>query len=252
MKEMSSTSDSEWISGECSGRELTAEERERYKKTIALPGVGEAGQAALRDHAVLIVGAGGVGCPAALYLAAIGVGHLGIADGDTVALDNLHRQILYTTADIGHNKALAAAARLRQLNPDIVIEPCPQFLDEAGAAALAQQYDVVIDAVDSLERKLALARACERAGVAHIHGGIGGFMGQVLTCLPGNDTFSRLFDTADSRVFRPGGTFNATCGVVGMFAAAEATKYLLGIGDLLTDRVLVADMRTAQVDTLYL
>ena len=199
---------------------------------------------------MLVIGAGGVGSPCALYLAAAGVGTIGIADGDRVKLSNLQRQLLYTTAELGRPKAEAAAAALETLNPWVTIRPYPRYLTGKEVLDLAGEYDFIIDAADGLAAKLAIADACAAAGRPCCHGGVGGFLGQVTTCLPEDGNCYRcIFGTArgDSPA---GGTLGPACGVAGSVMAAEAVKYLTGAGELLARRMLSVDLLGGRVETV--
>lgn len=222
---------------------LSANELERYSRQILLQELGEKGQETLKRSSVLVIGAGGVGSPCALYLAAAGIGTIGLADGDTVALSNLHRQILYGEKDVGMAKAVAARDALRQHNSGIRINTYDRMLDFAAVKRIAEEYDFVIEAVDGMAAKIMVADACAAAKRPHCHAGIGQFRGQVMTCLPeiGN-CFSCLFEAGNGLQPVRTGTLNAACGVAGCIQAAEAIKYLLQSGSLLTNRVLYFDL----------
>ena len=155
------------------------EEVDRYARHLVLREIGGAGQQALKAASVLIVGAGGLGAPAALYLAAAGVGRIGLADPDTVALSNLQRQILYTSADVGRAKVEAAAERLTGLNPHVAIEPIAARLGPDNAAALVRPYDLVLDGTDDFATRFAVNDACLAEGKPLVSGAIGRWTGQV-------------------------------------------------------------------------
>lgn len=215
----------------------------RYARQLALPEMGAEGQARLACGRVLIVGAGGLGSPAALYLAAAGVGTLGIVDGDAVDASNLQRQILHGTGDVGRAKVASAVARLRELNPDVAVQAVAQRLMRDNGAALLRGYDFVIDATDNFETKFLIADLCHPLGIPYSHAGIARFCGQSLTVLPGRSACVRcIFERPpppDSGP--PQGPLGAVPGVIGSVQAAEAIKYLLGIGTLLNDRLFVYD-----------
>jgi len=164
---------------------LTAEERDRYARHLALPEIGEQGQERLRGGSVLVVGAGGLGSPAALYLAAAGVGTLGIADADVVEMSNLQRQLLHHTPDVGRPKVESTAAKLRALNPHVHVRAYAARLSLTNAQSILQDYDFVVDATDNFESKFLIADACHRARKPYSHAGILRFLGQTMTVHPG-------------------------------------------------------------------
>jgi molybdopterin/thiamine biosynthesis adenylyltransferase len=225
---------------------LTEQQIERYSRHIILPEVGGRGQAKLLAGRVLIVGAGGLGSPAALYLAAAGVGTLGLADGDVVDLTNLQRQIAHATADVGRAKVESAAAKCRAINPDVTVRLHPEHLRANNAAAILKDYDFVIDGTDNFAAKFLVADACHFAGKPYSHAGILRFEGQAMTVIPGKSGCYRcLFREPPPAGAVPScsqaGVLGVLAGIMGTIQAAEAVKYLLGIGDLLTNRLLVFD-----------
>lgn len=223
---------------------LTAEQRQRYARHLSLPEIGEAGQERLRAGRVLVIGAGGLGSPAAFYLAAAGVGTLGLADGDRVELSNLQRQILHTTAALGQRKVESASVTLRALNPDLVVHAHPERLTAQNAAALLAPYDFVIDATDNFASKFLIADVCHHAGKANSHGGIREFIGQTMTVHPGRTACYRCVFEAppeDAPGSGPRGPLGVVPGVIGTIQATEAIKHLLGIGAPLTNNLLVFD-----------
>jgi len=223
---------------------LTDEQVERYSRHIILPEVGGRGQEKLLAGRVLLVGAGGLGSPAALYLAAAGVGTIGLADGDVVDLTNLQRQIAHTTADIGRPKVESAAAKCRAINPDVTVRLHPERLRADNAAAWLGDYDFIIDGTDNFASKFLVADACHFAGKPYSHAGILRFDGQSMTVIPGRTSCYRcLFREPPPPDSVPScsqaGVLGVLAGILGTIQAAEAVKYLLGIGQLLTDRLLV-------------
>lgn len=226
---------------------LNDEERERYSRHLMLPEVGETGQKRLQNSRVLIIGAGGLGSPSALYLAAAGVGTIGIADGDTVDLSNLQRQILHGNSDPGRLKTASAAQRLREINPTCRVIQIPMMVNQDNLPDLLTGYDFVIDATDSLAAKFLINDRCVTAGVPFSHGGILRFQGQTMTVVPKISACYRcLFDELPPEEERHSceydGVFGVLPGVIGSLQAAEALKYLLGIGKLLTNRLLTFDL----------
>ena len=222
---------------------LTNAPCERYARQLALPEIGPEGQRRLAAGRVLVVGAGGLGSPAAFYLAAAGVGTLGILDGDCVEASNLQRQILHATADLGRPKALSAADTLRALNPQVAIQPVVARLTQANGPALLAGFDFVIDATDNFDTKFLIADLCHAAGIPYSHAGIARFHGQTFTVLPGRSACYRCVFEAPPQTppGPPQGPLGAVPGVIGSVQATEAIKFLLGGGTLLTDRIFVYD-----------
>jgi molybdopterin/thiamine biosynthesis adenylyltransferase len=219
-------------------------QRQRYARQLSLEEIGEAGQDVLAASRVLVVGVGGLGSPVALYLAAAGVGALGLVDADRVEIGNLQRQILHATADIGRPKVESAADRLRELNPDLHIEIHPFRLTADRATGLVARYDFVVEATDNFESKFVVSDACRAAGRACSHAGIHRFLGQTLTVRPGRTAcFRCLFDPPPPGPPEPpAGPLGAVAGILGCIQAAEAVKCLLGIGQTLEGRLMVVDV----------
>ena len=222
---------------------FTSAQRARYARQLALPEIGESGQTRLAEARILIVGAGGLGSPAAYYLAAAGIGTLGLVDDDVVEASNLQRQILHGTADIGRLKIESAAERLQALNPEVRVRPHPERFSAASASHLLSAYDFVIDATDNFASKFQIADACLAAGKPYSHAGIDRFLGQTMTVAPGKSACYRcLFETPPpTKTDAPQGPLGAVPGVIGAIQATEAIKYVLGLGELLLNRILVYD-----------
>jgi molybdopterin/thiamine biosynthesis adenylyltransferase len=222
---------------------------ERYDAQLRLPEIGRAGQARLRRGRVLIVGVGGLGCPAAVYLAAAGVGTLGLIDSDAVELSNLHRQILYRTGDLGRRKVAAAAERLAGLNPDVAVKPFDQRLTAHNLSRIFPHFDFVIDGTDRVESKYLVNDGAVLHRLPFSHAGILGLQGQTMTVVPGQSACLRcLFPVppAEGEVAtcQEAGVLGALAGTLGLVQAAEALKHLLGTGALLTNRLLSYDAST--------
>lgn len=221
---------------------LTDSQRARYARHLALPEIGEAGQARLLAGRVLVIGAGGLGSPAAFYLTAAGVGTISLVDADAVEPSNLQRQILHATADIGRLKVESAEEKLQALNPDVQLQVYPERFTVDSAPRLLDGYDFVVDATDNFASKFLISDACVAARIPCSHAGISKYMGQTLTVLPGASACYRcVFETPPPEVAAPQGPLGVVPGVFGAIQATEAIKYLLGIGELLLNRVLVYD-----------
>ncbi|MDT9546069.1 MAG: HesA/MoeB/ThiF family protein [Chlorobium sp.] len=228
--------------------QLKREERERYSRHLALSEIGEAGQEKLLSSSVLIVGAGGLGSPAALYLAAAGIGTIGIMDDDTVECSNLQRQILHTTLAIGTKKVDSAQERLLALRPSLTVHSYPFRLTADNSPKIIEAYDFVVDATDSFSSKFLISRACHAAAKPYSHGGIQQFSGQAMTVNPGRTACCHcLFHEDDDPPIASGeGPIGALAGVIGSVQATEALKVLLTIGTPLYDTLLTCDTLTME------
>ncbi|MFO0643607.1 MAG: ThiF family adenylyltransferase [Polyangiaceae bacterium] len=226
-----------------------------FDRQMRLPEVGPHGQAKLARARVAVVGAGGLGCPVLLYLAAAGVGHLTVVDFDTVAIENLHRQILYGPGDVGAPKVSAAAAALARLHPHVhVAGHVARFGDDT--AHLLAGHDVVVDATDSFGARSAVNRAALAHRIPAVLGAVSRFEGQVMTHLPGTPCYACLHPEPPapglSRSCSEEGVLGVVPGIVGLLQASEVLKVLLGIGEPLTGRLLTFDARSARFLTLRL
>jgi molybdopterin/thiamine biosynthesis adenylyltransferase len=225
---------------------LSKDELERYSRQLVVPEVGHAGQEKLRAGKVLIIGAGGLGSPAAMYLAAVGVGRIGIADSDRVELSNLQRQVIHRTADLGREKVASAAEKMAAINPLVVVDVHNMRVDSGNIAGLVRGYDFVIDATDNFDSKFLINDGCVAGGKAFCHAGVIRFIGQMMTVLPGKSACYRCVfggPPAAGAVQTPAqlGIFGVVPGVIGTLEAMEAAKYLLGTGGLLVDTLLTYD-----------
>lgn len=224
---------------------------QRYSRQLILPEIGVTGQEKLRQSSVLIVGAGGLGCPAALYLAAAGVGKLGIIDRETVALTNLHRQILYGTEDLGRPKSHAAKQRLAALNPEIEVAAIQENLSADTAFDRLRGYDVVLDGSDNVATRYLVNDACVLLGLPLIYGGVVRLQGQIMAIRPRYSACFRCVfpepPPAEGALnCQDAGVLGAAAGIIGSLMAHEAIKLLVGIGEPLTDRLLVFDGLTSR------
>ena len=225
---------------------LTNEQLERYSRHIILKEIGAKGQKKLLDARVLIIGAGGLGAPAAMYLAAAGVGTLGIADADVVDLSNLQRQIIHTTPDIGKAKVDSARETMLAINPDITVVTWPNRVDSSNILDLIKNYDFVLDGTDNFPSKFLINDACVMAKKPFSHAGIVRFQGQLMTVLPGESPCYRcIFRELPPRDAVPSckeaGVIGAMGGVIGSLQAMEAVKYICGVGELLAGYLLTYD-----------
>lgn len=228
---------------------LTEQQIERYSRHIILEQVGGVGQEKLLASKVLIVGAGGLGSPAALYLAAAGIGTIGIVDADKVDLTNLQRQVIHHTADVGVAKVVSAANKIRAMNPDVTVKTYHQWAKADNIRQIIGEYDFVLDGTDNFPAKFLINDACYFEGIPFSHAGILQFAGQLMTVLPGESTCYRcIFDSPPPAGAVPScsqaGVLGVLAGFTGSLQATEAIKYLLGIGDLLTDTLLTYDALT--------
>lgn len=227
---------------------------DRYERQWRLAGIGPEKQAEIRRAHVLIVGAGGLGSPVALYLAAAGTGTIGVADDDAVALSNLQRQIIHDTLSLNVPKVESARRKMTALNPEVSVVTHRLRVDAANAADLFAAYDIVVDCTDNIAAKYMLADACTRIGKPLVYGTIVGYEGYVTTFVPGGATLRDLFGDMPEPGQIPSpavvGTFGPAVGVIGSLQAAEVLKWITGAGDLLTGRLLYADTRTMDFSVL--
>jgi molybdopterin/thiamine biosynthesis adenylyltransferase len=223
---------------------LTDEQIERYQRHIALKEVGGKGQQKLLKGRVLIIGAGGLGAPAALYLAAAGVGTIGLADADAVDLTNLQRQVIHFTPDIGKAKVDSAREKMAAINPDVTVNTHQEWVRAGNIMGIIGGYDFVIDGTDNFAAKFLINDACVLAGMPYSHAGILRFDGQTITVRPGESACYRcIFPAPPPKDAIPtcsqAGVLGVLPGVLGVIQATEAIKFLLGKGELLTGRLLI-------------
>ena len=234
---------------------LTPTQRDRYARHLVLEGFGEKGQLSLLQRSVLIVGAGGLGSPAALYLAAAGVGRIGIVDGDTVEVSNLQRQIVHNVDRVGRPKAMSAAETIDRINPEIDIRVFETRIDAANAISIAGEYDVILDATDSFQTRYLLTDLSLVTHIPVVHGSIFRFEGQVSVFAPGRGPCYRcLFPEPPPPELAPNcstaGVLGVLPGIVGSIQATEVIKLLSGIGKPLIGRLLVYDALEVSAMTL--
>lgn len=215
----------------------------RYTRHLALAQIGDRGQQQLAASSVLVIGAGGLGSASIGYLAAMGIGRVGVVDDDRVELSNLQRQVLYETSDIGRLKVEAAYDRVEEVNPDCCLEPIAEKLTVANAATIMANYDLVLDGCDNFETRFAVNDACMAMGKTLIWAAISGFSGQIGMVKPGFACYRCLVPQLPelAKNCRQEGVIGALCGVMGSTQALEAVKELLNIGASLAGRVLRYD-----------
>ena len=236
---------------------LTPDELQRYARHIILPGVELAGQERLKAARVLVIGAGGLGSPVALYLAAAGIGTLGLVDFDVVDVSNLQRQLLHGTNDVGRTKLDSARDRIHDVNPHVRVEPHPARLTSSNALEILRGYDVVVDGTDNFSTRYLVNDACVLLGIPNVYGSIFRFEGQ-----------ASVFSTADGPCYRclfpeppppgmvpscaEGGVLGVLPGLIGTIQATEAIKLVLGIGSSLAGRLLLVDALTMEMRSVKL
>lgn len=225
---------------------LTEDQIVRYSRHIILSGVGSKGQEKINDGRVLIIGAGGLGSPVAYYLAAAGVGTIGIIDDDVVDLSNLQRQILHFTADVGRPKAVSAREKLTALNPDCRVVAYQERLTSLNIMEILKDYDAVVDGTDNFGTRFLANDACIMAKKPFFHGAVLRFFGQALTVVPGEGPCYRcVFQEPPPPGTTPtcsqAGILGVLPGTIGLIQATEVLKYFLGAGDLLVGQMLTYD-----------
>ncbi len=226
--------------------EFTDEQIERYSRHIILPEVGGKGQKKLLDSKVFLVGAGGLGSPAAFYLADAGIGKIGISDNDDVDFSNLQRQILHSTKDVGRPKVQSAKETLEDLNPDIEVVPYTQRLNSENIIDIIKDYDVILDGSDNFPTRYLVNDACVMLGKPLSHGSIFRFDGQATTILPGQGPCYRcLYETPPPPDLVPScqeaGVLGVIAGIIGVIQATEVIKLVLGKGNILNGKLLLYD-----------
>ena len=219
---------------------LTRDERERYDRQIMIPGLGEEGQEKLMRARVFIAGAGGLASPASIYLVAAGVGTIRVVDHDRVELSNLNRQVLHWDEDIGKKKVDSAAEKLKRLNQGVEIEAIEETITETNISQLVAGFDLIVDGMDNLPTRYLLNKAALDKNIPFFHGAIYGFEGRVMTIIPGKTACLWCL----YRGVIPRGKFpviGVTPAVIGCIQATEVIKYIVGMGELLTNRLLIYD-----------
>jgi molybdopterin-synthase adenylyltransferase len=234
---------------------LNDEQIDRYSRHIILSDVGVEGQEKILNGRVLIIGAGGLGAPAALYLAAAGVGTIGLVDADNVELSNLQRQVIHFTPDVGKPKVLSAKEKIAAINPDVKVITYHTRAYSGNIMDIIRDYDFIIDGTDNFAAKFLINDACVLASKPFSHGGILRFEGQAMTYVPGEACYRCIFKAPPPKGAVPtcsqAGVLGAIAGMLGTIQAAEALKFLIGKGELLVNRLLIfnaLDMRFRQAN----
>lgn len=228
-----------------------ADKTQRYRRHILLDEIGIEGQERIAASNVLIVGAGGLGSPVITYLAAAGVGHIGVVDGDIVELSNLQRQVVFSTSDLGRKKAVAAGERIKEINPDVRVEVYDEFLSLENVGDLIGQYDFVCEGSDNYATKLLVNDTCVRKGKPFTVGSLSRFEGQVMTHTDGSACWRCLYGAApeqDEKEPVELGVLGSVPGIIGAVEATEAIKFIVGSGKLLTNRLLSFNALTMETN----
>lgn len=228
-------------------------DRTRYRGHLSLCEIDLAGQKRIAGSRVLVVGAGGLGSPVALYLAAAGIGTIGIVDPDTVSLSNLQRQVMHGTPDIGTPKADSARRAMQRINPEVRVETHPVFLDPDNAPDIIGEYGMVVDCTDNMAARLVIDDTCRALGRPYVYGAVRRFGGQIFTHLPGTMGYRDIFSPdpsvpVDELPCAIDGVLNTVVGVLGTLQATEVVKWAAGTGDLLTDRLMTFDAITMRFE----
>ena len=228
-----------------------ADKTQRYRRHIFLDEIGIEGQERIAASNVLIVGAGGLGSPVITYLAAAGVGHIGVVDGDIVELSNLQRQVVFSTSDLGRKKAVAAGERIKEINPDVRVEVYDEFLSLENAGDLIGQYDFVCEGSDNYATKLLVNDTCVKKGKPFTIGSLSRFEGQVMTHTDGSACWRCLYGAAPEQNENEPvelGVLGSVPGIIGAVEATEAIKFIVGSGKLLTNRLLSFNALTMETN----
>lgn len=230
-------------------------DKTRYHRNILVEGMGMEGQERLQASKVLVIGAGGLGSPVLYYLAAAGIGTLGIVDHDVVDISNLQRQILHCTNDIGKYKVDSAAEKLQALNPDIQFQLYPEAFTETNAKQMVESYDFIIDCCDNYTTKFLIDDICVATKKPYSHGAVLSMQGETMTYIPGSTCYRDIFTNIpedSSKSSSQAGIIGSIAGIIGCIQATEAIKYIAGLGELIVNRLLIFDGRTMQFRTLQI
>lgn len=229
---------------------LASNELKRYDRQIRIRGLGENGQLKLKKARVIVAGAGGLGCPASLYLVAAGVGYLVIVDKETIELSNLNRQVLHWTNDVGKLKSVSAIEKLRQLNPKVRVEAVPKVITPDNAQQLVRGFTVVVDGMDNWRTRFVINEACVKENVPFVHAGVYSLYGQITTILPGRGPCLQCILPKIPPEEEKFPILGATAGTLGLLEAMETVKLITGIGETLAGRILHLDAETMNIQEI--
>lgn len=233
---------------------FSAEQLQRYSRQYIINDIGAEGQKKIMKGRVLVIGAGALGSPAIMYLAAAGIGTIGIADFDKVDLSNLQRQIIHTTDSVGTMKTLSAKETVSRLNPDVQVVTYDEKINPDNIVSIISDYDIVIDASDRLFTKMMINDACQMASKPLVHAGAERFYGQIMTIIPGKGPCLRCLledgsDEEEEGACARYGIMGPVTGIIGSMQALEAIKYITGAGDLLVGRIICFDGLSMEFET---
>jgi molybdopterin/thiamine biosynthesis adenylyltransferase len=220
---------------------FSSAELERYDRQIRIKGLGKSGQSKLKKARVIVMGAGGLGCPASFYLVAAGVGHVAVVDKEIVELSNLNRQVLHWSDDIGRPKGVSMAEKLRQLNPEVTVEPLQKVVTTNNARQIIKGFTVVVDALDNWRTRFLLNKACVKEKIPFVHAGVHGLYGQITTILPGKGPCLQCILPKIPPEEEKFPVLGAAVGTLGLLEALETIKLVTGLGEPLIGRMLHFD-----------
>ena len=223
---------------------FSSAELERYGRQIRVEGLGKSGQSKLKKARVMVVGAGGLGCPASFYLVAAGIGHVAVVDKETVELSNLNRQILHWSNDIGRPKGVSMVEKLRQLNPEVTVETLQKVVTTHNARQLVKGFTVVVDALDNWRTRFLLNKACVKEKIPFVHAGVYALYGQITTILPGKGPCLQCILPKIPPEEEKFPVLGAAVGTLGLLEALETIKIITGLGEPLVGRMLHFDGET--------
>ena len=223
---------------------FSSAELERYDRQIRIKSLGKSGQSKLKKARVMVVGAGGLGCPASLYLVAAGIGHVAVVDKETVELSNLNRQVLHWSDDVGRPKGVSMMEKLRQLNPEVTVEALQKVVTTGNARQLVKGFTVVVDALDNWRTRFLLNKACVKEKIPFVHAGVYSLYGQITTILPGKGPCLQCILPKIPPEEEKFPVLGATAGTLGLLEALETVKIITGLGEPLVGRMLHFDGET--------
>ncbi|MBE0513132.1 HesA/MoeB/ThiF family protein [Candidatus Bathyarchaeota archaeon] len=223
---------------------FSSAELERYDRQIRIKGLGKSGQSKLKNARVMVVGAGGLGCPASFYLVAAGIGHVAVVDKETVELSNLNRQILHWSNDLGRPKGVSMVEKLRQLNPEVTVEALQKIVTTHNARQLVKGFTVVVDALDNWRTRFLLNKACVKEKIPFVHAGVYALYGQITTILPGKGPCLQCILPKIPPEEEKFPVLGAVVGTLGLLEALETIKIITGLGEPLVGRMLHFDGET--------